>query len=515
MKVIPPITMSNTEGSFARSTAATYIDSTGAVVSAAANTPRVTYDPITKECLGVLYEPARTNLVAGSDTPATQNITISTGGTYTFSFYGTGTVVLSGAATTTLTGTSATTRITRVLTVNFGTLTVTITGTVTKAQLELGSFATSYIPSTQVTRSADTFTGTAPCLVYSSVANASSTTAWAPNTAYAVGDIRYRNTTNCVYQCIKTITILTGGINLTITPEASVLLSTPYWRRLDALPWVSGTTYTLVAGVSQQVTYQNRTYELLATTTVNTTLPTATSPIYWLDVGPSNRWGVFDYLRNSATVARNQIILSMSTSTRADALVLVGLQNVREAAVTVYSPSSGTTLYSSRKNLTSKASSSWYDYFFTVGTKTKSAVFSDLVPYSDAIISIVLNGSDISCGGVILGKAQEIGTVQRGASNEVINFSTVTRDIYGNATMVQRRNIPKTNQNLLLDKSLVNTVRAVRDDLNAIPAAWVGLDDLPDQFYFESLLIVGFYKTFTINLDNPLYASITLELEEI
>lgn len=510
MKVIPPITLSNTEGSFARSTAATFTDTSGVIQTAAANTPRVTYDPVTKQCQGVLYEPARTNLIVGSATPATQNITV-TNAAYSISFYGSGTITLSGTSIATLNG-SSTVRTTRTFTPSAGTLTLTITGTVTNAQLELGGFTTSYTPY-GTPRTADTFTGTAPCLVYSSVANASSTTAWVSNTSYAVGAIRYRSTTNCVYQCIKTID--TGTVNATTAPEASVLLSTPYWRRLDALPWVSGTTYTYVSGVSQQVTYQNRTYELLATTTVNTTLPTATTPVYWLDVGPSNRWGVFDYLRNSATLTRTQLVISMSTSTRADTLVLVGLQNVQEAVVTVYSPSSGVTLYSSYKNLTSKASSTWYDYFFTIGTKTKSAVFSDLVPFSDAIISVVLNGSDISCGGIILGKAQEIGTVQRGASNEVINFSTVTRDIYGNATMVQRRNIPKTNQNLLLDKSLVNSVRAVRDELNAVPAAWVGLEDLPDQYYFESLLIVGFYKTFTISLDNPLYASITLELEEI
>lgn len=513
MKVIPPITISNTEGSFTRSTAATYFDKFGAMQSATVNTPRVTYNPITLVCQGVLYEPARTNLVASSDTPTTQNIAV-TNTSYTLSFYGTGTITLSGTSVNTLLGTAAfPTRVTLTFTPTAGTLTLTITGTVQYAQLEAGAFVTSYISSTQGTRAADTFTGSAPCVVYSNVANAgnlASQTAWVSGSAYAAGTKVYRAATNCVYQCIKDIAGSTT--NSTTLPEASVLLDIPYWIRLDALPWVSGTTYTYSAASPVQVTYNNRTYEIIANTTANTP---STSPVYWFDVGPSNRWGVFDYLRNSTSNIKTQMVISVSTGTRVDSLVLVGMQDIKNAIISVYSPSLGTTTYTSFRNLTTKASSTWYDYFFTTGTTVKSAVFSNLLPYSDAIVSIVLNGDNIECGGIILGKAQELGSIQRGATSEIINFSTVTRDIFGNATMVQRRNIPKTNQTLYLDKAYVNAVRTVRDQLNATPAAWIGLDDLPEQYYFESLLIVGFYRTFTINIDNPIGVIINLELEEI
>jgi len=516
MKVIPPITISNTEGSFTRSTAATYFDKYGAMQTAAVNTPRVTFNPVTLACQGVLYEPARTNVVVNSDSPGTQNITV-TNTAYTLSFYGTGTIALSGTYTGSLTGTGVfPNRVVLTFTPSAGTLTLTVTGTVQYVQLEAGAFVTSYISSIQGTRAADTFTGVSPCVVYSNVTNAgnlASQTAWVSGSAYASGAKVYRATTNCVYQCIKDVIV--SSTNSTILPEASILLDIPYWVRLDALPWVSGTTYTYSAASPVQVTYNNRTYEIIATTTVNTTLPTSTSPTYWFDVGPSNRWGAFDYLRNSTSKVRDQMIISVATGSRVDSAVLVGLTEVGNAVVTVYSPSTGTTIYNTGRNLTTKSSTTWYDYFFTSSGTIKSAVFSNLPPYTDAIVSIVLTGANVGCGGLILGRAQWLGSLQRGATSEIINFSTVTRDIFGNATMVQRRNIPKTNQTLYLDKSYINAVRLVRDQLNATPAAWVGLDDIPDQTYFETLLIVGFYRTFTINIDNPIGVIVNLELEEI
>jgi hypothetical protein len=147
---------------------ATVTNSSGVIVAVNADIPRFDFDPVTLACRGLLIEESRANALLNSlidgTSLATQSVTV-TAAARTLSFYGTGEIVLSGAASATVTGTGAyPTRTTLTFTPSAGTLTLTVTGTVQFAQLELGSFATSFIPTAAaaVTRNADvaTMTGT-------------------------------------------------------------------------------------------------------------------------------------------------------------------------------------------------------------------------------------------------------------------------------------------------------------------------------------------------------------------
>lgn len=147
---------------------ATVTNSSGVIVGVNADLPRFDYDPTTLVCKGLLIEEARTNellnsLIDGTSL-STQLVTV-TAAARTLSFYGTGEIVLSGAHSATVTGTGAyPSRKTLTFTPSAGALTLTVTGTVQFAQLEIGSFATSFIPTgiMALTRNADvaTMTGT-------------------------------------------------------------------------------------------------------------------------------------------------------------------------------------------------------------------------------------------------------------------------------------------------------------------------------------------------------------------
>jgi hypothetical protein len=141
-----------------RATSATRVNANGVIETVASNVPRIDYSG--GGCPSILVEPQRTNSILNSATVATQ--TIVTGAVaYTLSFYGTGTITLSGTHTATVVG-LGTARKTYTFTPSAGILILTVSGTCTNGQLEAGSYATSYIPTTSasVTRNADVISKT-------------------------------------------------------------------------------------------------------------------------------------------------------------------------------------------------------------------------------------------------------------------------------------------------------------------------------------------------------------------
>lgn len=151
---------------FSRGSAATTVGQDGLIQTVAVNAPRFDFDPTTLAPRGLLVEEARTNLFVNSlvngVSLTTQNVSV-TAVPHTISFYGTGTITLSGASVSAVVGTGAyPNRQTLTFTPTLGVLVCTVVGLVQFAQLEVGSFATSFIPTgaSPVARSADIVTMT-------------------------------------------------------------------------------------------------------------------------------------------------------------------------------------------------------------------------------------------------------------------------------------------------------------------------------------------------------------------
>lgn len=119
-------------GTFTRATVATVFDYLGKLLTLPAGVPR--------------FEGARyvQNLLTSTDALATQGVSV-TAEPYTISFTGTGSISFSGAYAGSILNGTGTSRVYRTFTPSAGTLTVTVSGNVTNAQLELGSNVSEYV----------------------------------------------------------------------------------------------------------------------------------------------------------------------------------------------------------------------------------------------------------------------------------------------------------------------------------------------------------------------------------
>ena len=343
-------------------------------------------------------------------------------------------------------------------------------------------------------------------------------TLWVSGTPYLVNDRVLVSSNNSVYRCVRD----TVPSVETISPDANVTEKNPYWINEGPRAWGSG-TYSPGQIVTRVSTGRNYIC-LLNTGPVSATPPEnllAGVTIYWADIGANNIMSMFELSRNMATKSTldngTSIVVELTLAQRADTLALTGLKNASKYRFQVYSDETKSTLLfdSDYILLPGRETVSWYEYFFAPLKSKPSTVLTGFVLPSTSHVVITIEGNNVQCSAVILGVGQELGPVQRGASNDAINFSKIERDTFGNANLIPRRSVPKTNQTILADAARLNTIRRIRDDLNAEVALWIGLQDLDDQPYFESLLILGVYKQFSIQLDNPAYPIISLELEEV
>lgn len=356
--------------------------------------------------------------------------------------------------------------------------------------------------------------------------------AWSAATQYKGGDRVISPSTHRIYETIGGrsfgVSLAPGGTGVVTWPNHGLVANTPItFSTTGALPsgLVSGTTYYVLAdtantfkvsatsGGSPIAFSGSQSGVQTATVTVNLGHDPAADDGWWIDVGPTNRWAMFDLLRNTGTTTASPLTVSLTPGQRVDSIGVVGMV---ADTVTVTVSVAGATVYTASADLLNRPTSGWYDYFFGAFRYRQEFARFDLPPYTGAVITITLTraNGNVTCGGVVIGSSVYLGRTLHEAESDALNFSKIDRDDFGTATLVPRRSVPRTVQSLRCKKSEVDRILQLRDDLNAAPALWSGLDD-QDSGYFSALLIVGVYKRFTITMDQPEDALISLELEEV
>ena len=293
-----------------------------------------------------------------------------------------------------------------------------------------------------------------------------------------------------------------------LTLTATMLTSTIAEPSAGETLWNPATSYITPTRV-----YRAETHKIYESSSVASTVDSVvpelsiyTTVPKWVEVSSTNKYAMFDTLRNVKSYATSSIVVVLNPTQRIDALALLGLENVSNILITTSYGGVSATIVNKNNSYVVDGITAYYP----------SCITLDIPPYYNVTITITLTGTGtIKCGNCVVGIYENIGIIQKGIAADAINLSTVERDLYGNATLIQRRNIPKISATLIADKSIINKVGRLREYLNAKPAVWSGLDQSTTDSYYEALLILGFYKNFTINIDNPIAITINLELEEI
>jgi hypothetical protein len=167
-------------------------------------------------------------------------------------------------------------------------------------------------------------------------------------------------------------------------------------------------------------------------------------------------------------------------------------------------------------SLSSLEISDWFEYFFGEFSVKEDIHFSmGNVPYDGLLLLKIIGetGVDVTCGTVVLGRSQDLGKTQFGASIGMLDFSQRTTDDYGRTTITQG-NWAKTNDlTLYLPNNKVDSVYRKVTSIRSIPTAWIANNEEYDDNQFESFLVYGIFKDFSVTVAGPSHSWCDLNIE--
>ena len=292
---------------------------------------------------------------------------------------------------------------------------------------------------------------------------------------------------------IKSIALTDAMLTATSVPEN------------DHAAWSSGTTYALRDRVI--LTSTHRVYESLKAG--NTGNNPTNSPLWWVEVSPTNRWRMFDLSSTTQTKLGTSGYYEITPGQAINALALINISGILTVRVRLTDPRFGL-VYDKTADLTFVPSeSSWYAWFFEPRTEQNQFVVEDIPSYPNATLRIDVTSSGTSyIGAFIFGSVRSIGLgVQQGVRLGIQDYSRKERNEWGDVVLAQRAFAKRVSFQTLIDnKELDNTFRLLTE-LRATPCLWLGSDQ------FNSLAVFGFYSNFEINIAYATYSDCTIDVE--
>ena len=273
----------------------------------------------------------------------------------------------------------------------------------------------------------------------------------------------------------------------------------------DYPEWAAATAYTLGQRVIRASTHS--VYErLVAGTTATAPESDATN---WLRVGPTNRWKCFDQSISVATTQAGSITYTITPGEIVTSIALLGLVGT-SVRVKMTDPVDGvvydkTTLLQAPPN-----QAEWYRYFFEPIKASTQTITLDLPSYRTAVFEITVTAAtgNATLSELIFGNAMSIGMgVQVGARLGIVDYSRKEKNTFGDYTIVKRAWSKKATYDMTLNNSVIDYLQTVFAGIRSTACVWIGSD------LYESTVVYGFYKDFSVTIIYRDFSTCTLEIE--
>lgn len=276
--------------------------------------------------------------------------------------------------------------------------------------------------------------------------------------------------------------------------------------------WMSGGTYGV--GDVRILTSTHRKYECTVAVT-GSTVPPNQDNANWRDAGPTNKYAMFDIRNSAQTIAAGAaLVVEIEPGRRING---IGLRNLYGSSVRIQMSVAGVPIHDDTINLLLRNTTTWTQYFYGQFRVLKALARFNLPMSTGARLKITIQPTAgfAKCGAIVVGMAEDLGTIIDEPSSGQLSLSKINRDeIDGTTSFVKRRTVSDNSHRVRAAAARLDRLRELREELDATPAFFSGVDDNEDSHFFETLLVLGFPRKWQISLRAQSVIS-DIQLEEI
>lgn len=268
--------------------------------------------------------------------------------------------------------------------------------------------------------------------------------------------------------------------------------------------WSAGTSYALAARAHRVSTH--KVYESLVGSNLGNT--PESSPAHWVEVGPTNRWALFDRSNSSQTAQANAFSYTLTPTASFNSFALLNITGGLSVRVRVDHASIGS-LYDRTVDLTSlPAQAGWWEWFYGERRGPSLCVLHDLPGVLGAEVRVDVTGTSLLAVSVMLvGQSKSLGMlVQQGARLGIQDYSVKQRNDFGDTVLVERAYAKRASFELPILSPVVDEALSFLASIRALPCLFVGPR-------FEGAVIYGFYKEFDVSIAYATYSLCSLQVE--
>lgn len=249
----------------------------------------------------------------------------------------------------------------------------------------------------------------------------------------------------------------------------------------------------------------HKLFESLQAANTNHPLTDAT---WWLPVGATNRWAMFDGSVQSQTTAADEIDVRLAVPGRADTLAALNVA-ASSGRVTMTDLVDGVVFDQTFSLVSMSGITDWWRYFFEPLERLDALIVDDMPPYADATVELQLfdAGETVACGELVVGFSAHIGDTQWGPQVGFTDFTVKTQDEFGNFTIVKRPFSDLASFNINVASSYVDQLKKLLKTYRATPILYIGDPD------FSSTAVYGFFKSFNLVISGPDVSLCSLDIE--